>query len=427
MNATRAALTLTLAALLGDAVLRPSRTEAQQSAPQELPPISYVCPMPQDEVNQGEPGFCPICGMALVPVRLDLAFTCPNHPAVIQPTPGLCPLDRRELVQVTVALHWQCPENPRQHFTEPGRCGDGSERRLVRELRAHGDHNPRHGGLFFMAADKWHHLEGTHPAASRFRMYLYDNFTRPIEPKGMTGRLALLDENNNEVGSAPLRVSPQGQTLDATVGKGALPLRVAAFVKFDDKTPEQRFDFVFPEYSKEPAPKPVATTTTATPAAPPASAPAPAVTQAPGVTPAPAAAGAAGGRTAAALIGDCTTMSRTDVSQIAQSLPSTPPELLTLLGLCTQQVEKLIGTGEFGFLYIPTMVSKDIALALEDHVSELPASKRAEAMMAVRRLVLSAWQVDYYGDTGNRERLIEAFDPFMAAVASVKATYGGQQ
>jgi hypothetical protein len=120
-------------------------------------------------------------------------------------------------------------------------------------------------------------------------------------------------------------------------------------------------------------------------------------------------------------------MSRTDVSQIGQALPGSPRELLELLGLCTQQVEKLIGSGDFGFLYIPTMVSKDIALALEDRAAELPAARRAEAMSAVRRLVLSAWQVDYYGDIGNRDKLVEAFDPFLAAVASVKALYGAQK
>jgi hypothetical protein len=373
--------------------------------------------MPEDEVNEGKPGVCPKCGMDLIPVRLDTAYTCPNHQAIIQPNPGTCPLDRRELVPVTVALHWQCDENPRLHMTEPGKCSNGSERRLVRELRAHGDHNPRHGGLFFMAADKWHHLEGTHPASGRFRIFMYDNFTRPIEAKGMTGRVAVLDEANAEVSSAPLAVSKDGKTLDAAI-KATLPLKAAAFVKFDEKTPEQRFDFAFQEYSKEPAAKPAASTTTTTKAAP---------TPAPAAAPPPAAAPEPAARTAAAVIGDCTSMSRTDVSQIAQALPGSPPELLELLGLCTQQVEKLIGSGDFGFLYIPTMVSKDIALALEDRAGDLPPARRAEAMSAVRRLVLSAWQVDYYGDIGNREKLVEAFDPFLAAVASVKALYGAQK
>ena len=408
------ALTITTALLLGSAGSHPPVIWAQQApAAAELPPISFVCPMPEDEVNEGKPGVCPKCGMDLIPVRLDTAYTCPNHQAIILDKPGLCPQDRRELVPVTVALHWQCDENPRQHMTEPGKCANGSARRLVKELRAHGDHNPRHGGLFFMAADKWHHLEGTHPESGRFRVFMFDNFTRPIDAKGMTGRVAVLDEANAEVSSAPLTLSKDGRTLDASI-KAPLPLKVAAFVKFDEKTPEQRFDFAFQEYSKEPVAKPM-TTTNAAPKPAPAAAPPPA--------PAPAAAA----RTAASVIGDCTSMSRTDVSQIAQALPGSPPELLELLGLCTQQVEKLIGTGDFGFLYIPTMVSKDIALALEDRAADLPAAQRAEAMSAVRRLVLSAWQVDYYGDIGNRDKLVEAFNPFLAAVASVKALYGAQK
>ena len=37
-----------------------------------------------------------------------------------------------------------------------------------------------------MAADKWHHLEGTYPQPGLVRLYLFDNFTKPIEVAGIT-------------------------------------------------------------------------------------------------------------------------------------------------------------------------------------------------------------------------------------------------
>lgn len=71
-------------------------------------------------------------------------------------------------------------------------------------MTAHADHNPRHGGVFFMAPDNWHHLEGTLVSERELRIYLYDNFTKPTDSPGYSGELKVqpVNDQDEEVGDA---------------------------------------------------------------------------------------------------------------------------------------------------------------------------------------------------------------------------------
>ena len=116
-------------------------------------------------------------------------------------------------------------------------------------------------------------------------------------------------------------------------------------------------------------------------------------------------------------------MARTDALLISDSLPKNAPALVTLLDMCSAEVKKLVEGAQFGFVYQPTMLGKDIALALEAYVTELPDARRPQAADAIRRTVLAAWQLDMFGDMGNQEKITEAFNHFAAAVAAVKTAY----
>jgi hypothetical protein len=265
MRAAAAAIGL----LLGVA----AATQPRVPFAQGLPPLFYTCPHHADHLQDG-PGTCPmqmegapngICGMTLVPVRIepDFWYTCPLHtnvPGVLRPKPGLCPIDRRTLMPVKATVHWICRQSPDQKLLEPGTCADGSARRVAREVRAHGDHNPRHGGSFFMAFDLWHHLEGTYPRPGLVRIYFYDNFTQPIEARSFVGRLVLREEfdaatkTTRELEVVSLKAGPEAHILDGQLQGDKLPLRVTLKVKFDPNGREQRSDFVFTEHSREPAP-----------------------------------------------------------------------------------------------------------------------------------------------------------------------------
>ena len=121
------------------------------------------------------------------------------------------------------------------------------------------------------------------------------------------------------------------------------------------------------------------------------------------------------------------TMSRTDAQTLADNLPSSPAELIKLLEQRAQEVNQAIQDGQYGYVYIPTMLSKDIALAIDDHVGELPEPRRAQAATGIRRLVLASWELDLYGDLGNKEKITDAYRSFAAAFADIKAAYGSSR
>ena len=79
------------------------QVEASAKAPEAS---VYTCPM-HPEVEQGGPGACPTCGMALEPTvvrapHTSTRYTCPMHPEVIQDGPGTCPKCGMALESMTV-------------------------------------------------------------------------------------------------------------------------------------------------------------------------------------------------------------------------------------------------------------------------------------------------------------------------------------
>ena len=419
--------------LLTGASLAPVQVHVHAQA--KLPPLQYTCPM-HPEILEDKPGSCRICKMALEPTRIDtdLNYSCPDHPVVIAAKPGICPIDRRrELVPVVVTLHWTCKQSPDQKLMDPGKCADGSDRALVKQIRAHGDHNPRHGGIFYMAQDQWHHMEGTYPSAGNFRAYFYDNYTQPIDAKAFTGSVVLqaidpATKAPKDVATFPLRLSRDGKTLEGTLKNDARPSKetpttMVAKVRMTKDGPEQPFTFAFVEYSKDvPTSAPAASTTTASATA--GKPAAPATTAAAQPAPQPAPQPAAPARPA---LDNCEpNMARTDALLLSDALPRNSKALLNLLGMCSDEVQKLVQGSQFGFVYQPTMLGKDIALALENYINEVPAARRGQASDAIRRTVLAAWQLDMFGDMGNQEKITEAFNHFAAAIAAVKTAYAAK-
>jgi hypothetical protein len=368
-------------------------------APQaeKLPPISYTCPM-HPEILESKGGTCPICKMDLVPIRLDSVWTCATRPlAVVQDSPGRCPIDGTALVQVTAAISWSCPGTA-QESVSPGVCPDGSPMQKKYASRAHGNHNPQHGGLFFMAADNTHHLEGTYPSNGTFRMYFYDEFTKPqkiAEVRNYKATLMVKDPKSGK--ETPYSLVRSGASMQASIGKQPLPAEMYALVKFAPGGKDNRFDFAFPAYSREPH---VIGGPTLTNAAPAGTAPLVETLPAPSET-----------------------SSGIDPALVPLPIPDTVPEMLAQLSTRTDQIRSFIDKGTFAAIYVPAFQAKDLALALDEHKQELTPERRKVAEPAIAKLVRSAYLLDAFGDIGNKQQISEAYAKFMEAANDIRSAF----
>jgi hypothetical protein len=399
----RAILTAALLLLLVTSALVAQRPRA--SAP-PLPPVVMTCAHHPD-VLEDKPGSCPYCKLPLVPVRLDSAWMCPVHTDVMESNGGTCRRCRRRLVPVTVSLTWTCAADRTTEHLEPGTCADGTPRIGRRALRAHGNHHPQHGGQFFMAPDNWHHLEGVHPSARVFRLFVYDDYGRPLAAAAVNRIQARVvtretfdpaTRKTTELSAFALTPSRNRAYLEARIDPRTLPAEMTAKVRFEDDQPEYRFDFTFLAFSREPAApstgRPVTAAAAAVPRAPaPASAPDPAaspLTLDP-LTPAP--------------------------------IPSSMSGMLEHLDVRARQVGELIARGDFSAVWVSAFQARDIAIALEPHLEHLAPEQRTAGEPALTRVVRTAWLLDAAGDVGNRAQIEAVHVAFKSAVADVLAAF----
>ncbi len=121
---------------------------------------------------------------------------------------------------------------------------------------AHRDHNPKHGGTFFMSSDNKHHLEGVLVAPGTFRVYLYDEYTKPL--KAEETRLASGTVQVGESDNAPkidLAPGKERETLEANLGSGVkFPATITLHLHLPGMKPDAKpelFNFKFTQFTDE--------------------------------------------------------------------------------------------------------------------------------------------------------------------------------
>ena len=259
---------------------------------------------------------------------------------------------------------------------------------------AHMDHTPRHGGTVFMAPDSFHHIEGAYPEAGIFRLYATDNYRDPVSMSEWGGRVVLEEEYDAdtdefiEVVAFELVPHPDGDFLEAVVGDVPVPAEIIAKVTFGvggEEFPEERFDFIFSEYSADAAPATPVPTSGAPDSAVPLSV------------------------------------------RIQPDMPELTSELVSEIGVRSQQLQELVTAGRFTEVFIPALQGKELALELETRVDveNLPSRQRNNLRIAVRHLVRAAYLLDWYGDLGNKQQVTGAYDVFDAAATEIGRAYTG--
>jgi hypothetical protein len=223
-----------------------------------------------------------------------------------------------------------------------------------------------------MASDNWHHVEGTFPEAGIFRLYVYDDYSKPLPADQMRQISAVVAHRNETI---PLKVAAGGKWFEGKINGLGTPAELTAKVKFKLNDPEYRFDFLFQDFSKD------------------------------------------------VDVGASLLPSQFE----AVVIPEKTPEILTMLSDRSKNIRGLIEKGSFGEIYVDAFQAKDLALALDLHQNELPLSQRQFVKDAIETLVRSSWQLDSYGDLGDRKLINEAYSAFADAVEEIVGRFSGRR
>lgn len=244
---------------------------------------------------------------------------------------------------------------------------------------AHMDHSPLHGGQFFMAANQYHHLEGALPEVGAFRLYFYDDFKQPVDPRNFAGTVVFerYDESSGDFAEETYPLTwPSGAGYLAADIPAEMPAEFFASVWLAGD--QARFDFYFEETSKR-------------------------IIEAP----------RSGPRVAGA---------EHSHERPPLTVPGTANGIVSELELRVRQLEAKIAAGDWLKLYVPAFDGRDLAEALLDELSGIGARERGRVRRAVSRVMQSAAALDRAGDLADEARAKQALQRFSEAVREIRAS-----
>ncbi len=127
------------------------------------------------------------------------------------------------------------------------------------EQKAHMDHKSKHGGTFFMALDNQHHLEGVLLPPALFRIYLYDDHTKPLKAektRESSGTVQIGD--SDDAPKITLGPGKKKEAIEASLGDAVkFPVALTVLLHLPDTPPDAKpelFNFTFTKFTDEHGP-----------------------------------------------------------------------------------------------------------------------------------------------------------------------------
>ena len=113
---------------------------------------------------------------------------------------------------------------------------------------AHMTHEPQHGGGFFMAPNKMHHLEGVYSDDCGFQLFLYNAFTEHIHVDRFQAFVHAFPSREDEFDIIRFLSPSNGSTVLTTALGNAVsrPFQIELYVKFPESNEPQLFNFLVP-------------------------------------------------------------------------------------------------------------------------------------------------------------------------------------
>lgn len=161
------------------------------------------------------------------------------------------------------AIQWELVPSSASHFSiqsqADGKGPAAGSPAAAAEQGAHMDHKSKHGGTFFMALDNKHHLEGILVPPGKFRVYLYDDHTKPLKAEETRQASGTVQVGESE--DAPkIDLSPgkKKETLEATLDNGVkFPVTLTLLLHLPGMEPDAKpelFNFTFTQFTDERGP-----------------------------------------------------------------------------------------------------------------------------------------------------------------------------
>jgi hypothetical protein len=245
---------------------------------------------------------------------------------------------------------------------------------------AHMDHSPLHGGQFFMASNNYHHLEGALPQQDEFRVWVYDDFKKPVDPRNFAGKVVFetWDADNEQwlENAYDLEYGPPGTEYMSATIPGELPAEFFAEVWLAGEP--TRYDFYFEELSKE---------------------------------------------LSAAELARYAAQGAHSHEREPVVMPERAEDVVAEIVLRTEVLRQLMDQEEWLALHVPAFDARDFAAGLLDKLEGLNARERGSVRQAVSRAMQAAAELDRAGDLADAGRARRAFDRYNEAVRVLVAAF----